>query len=194
MTSPEAERLDETGWIDGGPPGYFGADRDGRYRQFDLRYGEGNWAVGWKDGDRYLPFAEAMIAHYERSYEAFLGEHPEILDQLEAFANVYDDAESNVNSDLDYLAQETEHTHVQDIAIRRCMANRGRWFQGTELLQIRDEVGSHELSLTLSPGRIPFHDPSEIRERAEADPQQWWQAGSVEDWYQSNKTLLVRRS
>ncbi len=134
-----------------------------------------------------------MSAHYERSYDAFFDEHPEVLDQLEPFADVYDDAESNVDSGLDYSLQETDCTHVQDIAIRRCMAERGRQFKGSELLQIRDRVGSHELSMILSPGQVPFHDPSLIRGGVEPDPRQWWEPESTEAWYQANKTLLVKR-
>jgi hypothetical protein len=194
MPYPEAERPNTTEWVDLGPPGYFGAYRDARFAEFDARYGEGNWEIVWKDGDGYLSFEEAVIQHYERSYDVFLDEHPDILDRLAGFADVYDDAETNVGSGLDYAIQETAHTHIQDIAIRRCMNKRGRIFEGEELVQIRDEVGTHELSMTLSPGRVPFHDPSLIRERAEADPGMWWEVGSVEDWYQANKTLRVRKS
>jgi len=63
------------------------------------------------------------------------------------------------------------------------------------LIQIRDRMGEHPLSLALSPGQVPFHKPAfishpdnlvEIRNKA------WWLPLSVEDFYQLAKRLVVR--
>jgi hypothetical protein len=91
---------------------------------------------------------------------------------------------------LDYTVQETGRTHVQDIAIRRVVARLGRQFEGDQLIQIRDALGDHPLSMALSPGQVPFHRPDVI---LLPEIEGWWLPGSVESFYQSNK-LLQRRT
>ncbi len=93
-----------------------------------------------------------------------------------------------MNSGLDYTKQETKRTHIQDIAIRRSLIRLGKWFEGSELIRIRQEKGNHPLSMTLSPGRVPFHSPLLI-----IDPEikGWWDSGTVESFYQSNRYLQV---
>lgn len=171
-------------------PGYFGSARERRHAEFDARFGAGSWRLAWQAGDAVLE-RDGMTMLYEDAYMAFLEAHPEVLEQLlEHARDVYDDDPSNVASGLDYRVQETARTHVQDIAIRRCVVRLGRVFAGSELLQIRDALGEHELSMALSPGQVPFHRP-ELLLAPELDG--WWQAGSVESFYQSNK-LLQRRA
>jgi hypothetical protein len=113
---------------------------------------------------------------------------------LEA-CDVYDDAPSNVLSGLDYAKQETDRTHVQDIAIRRSLVRLTTWFQGDKLIQIRDKVGTHPLSMTLSPGQIPYISPHylgpELMSLNDYD-KNWFKAGSIEDFYQRNRVLQVR--
>jgi hypothetical protein len=100
-----------------------------------------------------------------------------------------------VESGLDYLKRGALRTHIQDIAIRNCVKRFGREFRGDKLIQIRDRMGEHPLSLALSPGQVPFHKPAlisypdnldEIRNKA------WWLPLSVEDFYQVAKRLVVR--
>lgn len=177
-----------TTWITVDRPGYFGRHRAERHAEYDERYEAGNWRLAWQIGD-YVGGVEAAVAPYEDAYLAFLSSNVPVLEQLiiEA-ADVYDDAVSNVGCGLNYAAQETDRTHLQDIAIRRSLVRLGRWFRGSDLIQIRDSLGLHPLSLVLSPGRVPFHRPDLI---TQPELTGWWQPGSVEAFYQSNKLLQV---
>lgn len=177
-------------WAEKGCPGYLGKNRDRMYSEWDRLFGVGNWRLSWIFGAcTDLDFLD-MCALYEDAYHHFLEQHPDILESLIIYAsNVFDDAPSNIYSRFNYSKQETPRTHVQDIAIRRCLMRRGMWFKGSELLQIRDKLGTHPLSVTLSPGQVPFHRPDCIVDELEPG---WWERGSVESFYQSNRRLMVR--
>lgn len=169
-------------------PGYFGRHREARQAEYDARYGPGDWKIVWKIGERLGAVSEAVML-YEDAYYNFLVSHPKVLELLCAEASeVYDDALSNIGCGLDYAAQETDRTHLQDIAIRRCLVRLGRSFRGSRPIQIRDNRGEHELSMVLSPGRVLFHRPDLI---TGAELEGWWLPGSVESFYQSNKHLAV---
>jgi len=169
-------------------PGYFGSKREQKHQQFDQEYGSENWRLAWKLGDGYVQrFGMNML--YEDAYYFFLLQNPSVLAQLVAEASdVYDDALTNLGR-FDYSDQETDRTHVQDIAIRRSVLRLGEHFRGSEPIQIRDALGEHPLSLTLSPGQIPFHKPSLL---VVPQLEGWWLPGSVESFYQSNKYLQIR--
>lgn len=173
-----------------GRPGYLGSRRDAQHAAWDAEHGPDGWRLAWTVNGHWFS-REQMTMLYEDAYHAFLVAHPAVLDELTAAArDVYDDALTNVASGLDYGAQETSRTHVQDIAIRRAVSRLGRVFAGSQLIQIRDNLGDHPLSMTLSPGQVPFHLP-ELLHRPELGG--WWLPGSVESFYQSNKVLLIAR-
>ena len=181
--------MDTNGWVALERPGYFGRYRNDRYRNWDEKYGAGNWRIVWLAGESYVDFL-GVCALYEDAYFVFLKSDILVLKNLiDSAIEVYDDAPSNVESGLDYKKQETERTHIQDIAIRRSLIRMGRWFKGTELIRIRQEKGTHKLSVTLSPGRVRFHLPELI-----VKPQitGWWDNNSIESFYQSNKHLQIK--
>lgn len=182
--------IDGNNWHEVERPGYFGRHRDDKYREYDQRFGPGRWQLAWHlSGAIYLELQEAVML-YEDAYWQFLASSRDVLDELQsACSNVYDDDVSNVSSGTDYSRQETGRTHLQDIAIRRCMLRLGLWFSGSGLLRIRDREGEHPLSLTLSPGRVPFHMPWLLLGPQTAG---WWEPGSVESFWQTKKTLLAR--
>lgn len=176
-------------WQNQERPGYLGKHREARKRDWTERFGEENWRLVWQIGDNHFGI-EAAIALYEDAYYHFLEGKPAVARDLVRHAgDVYDDSVSNVECGLSYFPQETERTHLQDIAIRRVLVRLGLWFTGSALIQIRDSVGTHPLSLTLSPGRVSFHRP-DLMVRPELEG--WWQPGSVESFYQSNRWLQVR--
>lgn len=178
-------------WITVERPGYLGARREAEYKEWDTTYGKGNWRLAWKAGESTVQFLGAC-ALYEDAYFAFLCNNPLILHQLiHEASDVYDDELSNVRSGLDYTKQETPRTHLQDIAIRRCLVRMGAWFRGPQLLRIRSTEGTHALSLILSPGRVPFHRPDLVEQ---PELQGWWDPESTESFYQSNKILQVRHN
>lgn len=178
-------------------PGYLGGRRDEVFAEWNEKFGERNWTLGWLGHDEeWLNYLGACDL-YEQSYVRFLAGWPRLLDQLlESASDVYDDSPTNVCSGLDYTAQETERTHIQDIAIRRTLKVLGEEFKGTELVQIRSRLGKSPLSLALSPGQVPFVRMASITKPDNYDEiikRRWWIAGSVEDFYQLNKRLFVRK-
>lgn len=176
-------------WKTIGRPSYSGKHRDELHRKYDQLYGKNNWRIVWMVNKKIFAREETLLL-YEDVYYQFLKQHPKILHQLIKEAkDVYDDSPSNVNSALDYTKQETERTHYQDIAIRRCIVRFGLRFKGKKLIQIRDYKGKHPLSLKLSPGRISFHMPKLIKK---PELTGWWKPGSIESFYQSNKVLQVK--
>ncbi len=179
-----------SGWETIGRIGYLGSKRDDKRKEYDQEYGKGNWRVVWKINDVYVGESGAY-ALYEDAYFEFLKKNPDVLKQIISSAlDVYDNSPSNVNCGLDYAIQETNRTHLQDIAIRRSLIRLGTWFQGDKLIQIRDKDGVHPLSMILSPGRVPFHRP-ELIEKPELNG--WWEKSSVESFYQSNRLLQKRK-
>jgi ADP-ribose pyrophosphatase YjhB (NUDIX family) len=176
-------------WQIMGSPGYAGTGKAARDADRDRLYGPGNWRTAFRWGEGLVD-RDTALQLYEDAYYAHFSTHPAVLDGLCAAAcDVYDNAQSNVNSGCDYSAQETNATHLQDIAIRRCVLRLGRTFDGDHLVEIRgkDSEGFH-----LNPGRVPFHLPERIVNRP-GNPG-WIQPGSIEDFWQSNKVLVVRTS
>lgn len=177
---------DASGYI---RPGYLGKHKEERYKEWNDLYGPGGWQLIWLWGDCNWFSFEGACHMYEDAYVCFMNRNPTVLDELvTAASDVYDDNPSNVASGTDYLKQETVHTHIQDIAIRRALRRCNRWFKGPELIQIRQEKGQHPLSMTLSPGKVPFHKPEKI---LKPFLEGWWDPGSVECFYQSNRVLRI---
>ena len=186
-------------WKDEGRPGYLGAKRDEITHGWDEKYGKGKWTLGWSIGNGIFTDYLGACAIYEDAYARFLESHPEIVADLVARAsNVYDVEPSDVRSGLDYRVQQHGRTHVQDISIRRVLTRMGLWFRGAELIQIRflvPRAGRPEidrLSPLLTPGRVPFHLPALMEKSFTEVHDKWYDASSVEAFYQFNKHLLVQ--
>ncbi len=174
--------------------GYVGKHRNAEWAKRDATYGKGHWRMAWLVEGKLYEYVEACQL-YEDAYLAYLKQRPELLEQLVATAaDVYDDDPSNVESGTDYAKRGPVRTHIQDIALRRCVQRLGEHFRGKTLLQIRDRLGAHPLSLALSPGQVPFHQPELLSfpdNLATVEQDAWWLCGSVEDWYQRAKRLCV---
>ena len=167
-------------------PGYFGFKKEARIRELNERFGEDNWKLAWKWGDKFVS-QEAAWQLYEDAYFHYFENHPLILqDILERASDVYDLNPRDVESGLDYTIQKESAVHLQDIAIRRAVRRLGEEFKGSKPLQVRgkDSPLSH-----LNPGIVPFHEPYMIeRPRLHG----FWEGGSVEDFYQSNKYVISK--
>ncbi len=173
-------------WKVGPRPGYFGKKRDSKHEEFDRTYGAGNWKLAHIWAGKPIDWLVAC-AIYEDAYYEFFKSDPGVLDDLiNRASDVYDNNVSNVASGLDYTIQENDSTHLQDIAIRRSVIRLGKTFSGDHLVEIRSKnsEGGH-----LSPGNVPFHMPEHI-ERPLLEG--WWKPHSIEDFYQSNKHLLLK--
>jgi hypothetical protein len=183
--------------VDNTSPGYVGQRRNALWAERDIHYGKGNWQTIWLVAGHYFEYQEACSL-YEDAYLEYFKKRPELLEfLLEEASDVYDDDPSNVESGLDYSKRGDIRTHIQDIAIRNCVKRFGREFKGSRLIQIRDRIGEHPLSLALSPGQVPFHKPDLVSNPdnlAEIRSKAWWLPLSVEDFYQRAKRLVVKAS
>ena len=171
-------------------PGYFGAKRDQKIAALNEKYGEDNWTLVWwsKDTDYALEYEKACRVFYEYSYWRYLSDHPELVDWICEYKECFDNDITNIQSGCDYTIQEAYSTHIQDIAVRNCLKQFGRWFQGTrdELLQIRSHSSN---GFKLGPGNLPYFDPKAICEPSKCP--HWANKGSVEDFWQSNKYVAT---
>ena len=170
-----------------GLAGYAGTRGAEQARRLDGLFGEGTgtWRIAWRVGDSVLGRVEALQL-YEDAYIEFFRASPETLDWLcRTASEVYDNAVTNLASGLDYAVQEARSTHLQDVAIRRCLVRLGRRFEGDHLVEIR---GAASEGFRLNPGKVPFHLPDAI---LPSEVRSWWDAGSIEAFWQHNKVVVV---
>ena len=173
-------------------PGYLGKKRDEVLEEWNQKYGKGNWRLAYQWGPAVVSRTFA-IQLYEDGYYEFLKNNNETLEWLiKTASDVFDTAESNVRSGLDYQKQETKNNHLHDISIRRAILRLGRRFEGDKLIHVRwkDSEGYR-----LSPGIVPFHIPDmilseEIKSYSGKDA--WWRSKTIEDFYQRNKILQIK--
>lgn len=171
-------------------PGFLGSRRPKLEERLKRLFGENSWQTQHLIAGAIAPQAAAFKL-YESAYVAYFKKHPEKLDWLcKNYANVYDTTESNVQSGGDYTHQEAAKlgTHIHDIAIRRAVAILGRKFEGEALLQVRSAKSE---GYCLSPGEIEFHKPELVTATEVPNPKIWWQPGSIEDFYQRTRRLVV---
>jgi hypothetical protein len=183
------------GWRSVERPGYFGKRRDATHLRYDATYGANNWRLVWivpgfSGGPALaLDFVQACKTIYEESYVRYLQARPEDVDFICEFVDCIDNSPTNVHSGLDYTMQETNSTHIQDIAVRNALNCLGRSFTGkrTELLIIRSADSN---GFRFGPGNVPLFQPKMITQPSKCPL--WANRGSVEDFWQSNKYLQVR--
>lgn len=175
-------------WREVDRPGFFGKERDKKIKEFNEIYGDGNWKLAHKFNGKILDFLDAC-AIYERAYFVDSFQREDLWKKLvQTASEVYDHHPSNINSGFDYTKQEREATHLQDISIRKVVFERGWKFEGKEPIQIR----SHNTfwGRCLSPGKVLFHVPQEI---IRPSIESWWDRNTIEDFWQNNKYLYVKR-
>lgn len=183
------------GWEMAQRPGYFGRRRDEKIATFNALWGEHNWRLSWitkRDGIyTEYPFVAACSELYEESYYQYLKDRASEIDFICSFGECIDNDETNVESGLDYSKQESWATHIQDIAVRNVLKRLGRKFEDpnkAKLLVIRSQ---NDNGFRFNPGNVPFFDPELITQPSMLP--RWAKAGSVEDFWQSNKWLVVKR-
>lgn len=189
------------GWKIEAYPGYFGRKRDEIQAGWDAKYGKGNWNLAWvivplnmPRGSPIIIPKEMAVQLYEDAYVEHFKDRADDLDWIISTASdVYDNDPENVNSGLDYSIQTAYSNHLQDIAVRRALIRLGYWFQGDHLVQIR---GKQTEGARLAPYNIKFHMPHIVIQRPRSEYgnfPDWIADGSVEDFYQRNKVLLVKQ-
>ncbi len=146
-----------------------------------------DWRKAHKFGEASLGRDKAL-AHYEEAYYQYFKADRDILTWLtDTASDVYDNSQSNVLANKDYSLQETKATHLQDIAIRKAVSRLGVSFKGKQNMKVR---GKDSPGYRLNPGNVPFHLPDMILKPARKG---WWKPGSIEDFWQSNKVLEVKK-
>lgn len=175
-------------------PGYFGKKRNELQIQWNEEYGEGNWRIAYQWGDQVIERPEALQL-YEDGYYEFFKRNPDMLEWLvQEASDVYDTAPTNVEAGYDYFQQETPNNHIHDVSIRRAVMRLGRQFEGDEPMHVRWKKSA---GYSINPGVVPFHLPEMILDEGISDhggKGYWWKANTIEDFYQRNKVLQVRKS
>ena len=120
--------------------------RTARQREWDQKYGDGNWAVGYViDGDFVLQ-EDALESIYNRSYEEHFAAHPEDLDELIHLAKTLRNPHAEATTGVD----------LQVPAIITYLERHDLRLLGTEVVDIGSWKGnsSHPISIRLSPLHI----------------------------------------
>jgi hypothetical protein len=171
-------------------PGQTGFKKEELIARLDQQYGKENWEKAWSlDGqivDQMMAFQMCEDAYYADSFH-----HEENWKRLIREAkDIYDMLPEEVDSGLDYRKQH-KFTRFHDIAIRRVILRRGWNFQGEQLIQIRyEKEHPNWYSENFDPGKVQFHLPQLIYQPNLVG---WWNHNSVEDFYQSNKVIVVKQ-
>ena len=137
-------------------PGYFGKRRREKEVEYNAAHGLGGWQEMWQVGDWFFSFEEA-VALYDGAYHVHVAWEG-LATWLCSFLECYDDRPDNVLSGVIPI-RSPSRAHLQDVSVRRALVRMVRWFQGTELLQIR---GSETNGHRLMPGNVPRHRPNLI--------------------------------
>ena len=135
--------------------------RTARQREWDQKYGESNWAVGYVIDGTFVPQEVALESIYNRSYEQHFAAHPEDLEELIRLAKRLRNPHAEATTGVD----------LQVPAILVYLERHGLRLQGAEVVDIGSWKGkaSHPISIRLSPLHIPVTgDPKTTLE-------QFWQ-------------------
>ena len=136
-------------------------ERTARQREWDQKYGEHRWEVGYEiDGDFVLQ-SVALDQVYFRSYESHFARHPEDLDELIRLAKSLRNPHAEATTGVD----------LQVPAILRYLKENSLELQGSEVVDIGtwDGERSHAISVRLS----PLHIPCVLEPKLTLE--QWWQ-------------------
>lgn len=120
--------------------------RTARQREWDRRYGEGNWAVGYVIDGAFILHEQALESVYHRSYEEHFAGHPEDLQELIRLAGGLRNPHARATTGVD----------LQVPAIMTYLERHGLRLQGAEAVDIGSWEGrfSHPISVRLSPLHI----------------------------------------
>lgn len=121
--------------------------RTARQREWDRKYGEGNWSVGYVIDGAFILQENALESIYNRSYEEHFAAHPEDLEELIRRAKSLRNPHAEATTGVD----------LQVPAILTYLERHGLRLQGSEIVDIGSWKGkaSHAISIHLSPLHIP---------------------------------------
>lgn len=142
--------------------------RTARQREWDHKYGEDNWAVGYVIDGSFVLQEDALESIYYRSYEEHFARHPSDLAELIALAKTLSNPHAEATTGVD----------LQVPAIMAYLERHGLTLQGTERVDIGSWQGaaSHPISVRLSPLQIMVAGSDSV---------------TLEKFWQSKKCLAV---
>lgn len=117
--------------------------RNARQREWDKKYGESNWEIGYVVEGNFVSQEQALETIYYRSYEQHFAEHPSDLEELVHLAKVLRNPHAEATTSVD----------LQVPAITEYLSRNGFTLQGREVVDIGSWEGqaSHAISIRLSP-------------------------------------------
>jgi hypothetical protein len=142
--------------------------RTGRQREWDRRYGEGCWQVGYVIDGQFVSQDDALESLYYRSYADHFAAHPGDLAELIATAKVLRNPHAEATTAVD----------LQVPAIMAYLERHGLALAGGAVVDVGSWQGraSHPISVRLSPLHV----------LSMADPKM-----TLENFWQSRKCLAV---
>jgi hypothetical protein len=128
--------------------------RTARQKEWDTRYGDGNWEVGYVIDGEFVPQTEALESVYYRSYEEHFAAHPEDLKELIRTAKRLRNPHAEATTGVD----------LQMPAIMGYLERHGLTLKGEEVVDIGSWEGrtSHPISIRLSPLTIRATDEPKL--------------------------------
>lgn len=117
--------------------------RAARQRDWDRKYGEDRWAIGYVIDGEFVRQDEALESVYYKSYEAHFAGHPQDLEELIATAKTLRNPHAEATTGVD----------LQVPAILDYLKRHGLALRGAEVVDIGSWQGqvSHALGIRLSP-------------------------------------------
>lgn len=142
--------------------------RTTRQREWDQKYGEGNWEVGYVIDGGFVTQEDALESVYYQSYEQHFREDPEDLQELIRLARTLCNPHAEATTGVD----------LQVPAILEYLHRHGLKLEGSERVDIGswDGEASHPISVRLSPLQI----------RCSAEPRM-----TLEQFWQEKKCLAI---
>lgn len=195
-----AERLQPTPWRTIERPGYLGKRKDEAFSDWTEKYGKGNWRIvnETNTGEIYT-YEDIIFTVYVPGYTAYFQSHSDELDFIvENFSFGYDKDLIDRKKAFDIYALYNKpgianqfHHVAFNIAIEQQLDMQ---FRGQKSVQVREgKPGTPDsqqpTGYRWSPGRIPCTIPYLIPEPHISG---WWSYNSIEDFYQSTKSLQIK--
>ena len=142
--------------------------REAQQREWDQRYGEGNWIIGYVIDGEFIDQETALDVVYYRSYVEHFRQNPKDLEELIELAKVLRNPHAEATTGVD----------LQVPSIMKYLKQNNLHLRGNEVVDIGTWQGqcSHPISIRLSPLTIKCCMKPKI---------------TLENFWQSKKCLAV---
>lgn len=198
----DKEDTSKINWTTIDKPCYFGKSREEQEKVWDEKYGKGNWRLAWETPQDTVLTFDGIIQEYIEGYVEYFRQHPneaklitdnysyaydkEIVTKKEAF---------NPHALYQKPGKANQFHHAAlNITLEKVLEIP---FKGKEPIKVRagkpgTPVEEWPSGWKWHPGRIPCVHPEMINNMT--CPNQWWEKGSIEDLYQSDKVLQIKKA